>query len=139
MLRVTSHITIPLGEFRWEFARSGGPGGQNVNKVSSKAALRWNVQQSPSLPQDVRARLLLRLAGKLNRAGELRVTSQQSRDQRRNMADCLEKVRRLVLAAARPPRPRKPTGPTTASRERRLRAKLKRSETKRLRRNLPHE
>src|SRR3954468_4440872 len=104
MLRIDDRISIPDEEFRLEFARSGGPGGQNVNKVNSKVLLRWNPGTSPSLPEPVRARLLRLVGPRLTTAGELLVTSQATRDQARNLADCLDKIRTLVLAAARPPK-----------------------------------
>jgi ribosome-associated protein len=134
MLRINERIAIPLDEFRWESSRSGGPGGQNVNKVSSKVQLRWNPSASPSLPAPVRDRLLQALANRLTRDGDLLVTSQMSRDQARNLADCLAKVRALVRAAALPPKVRRPTRPTQASRQRRVEAKARRAATKRLRR-----
>src|ERR1700727_14316 len=133
-LSVTDSLTIPLDEFRFEFARSGGPGGQNVNKVNSKAVLRWNPAESPSLPPAVRDRLLRSLASRLTNEGELLVTSQLTRDQSRNIEDCLEKVRELILAAARPPKARRASRPTLASKVRRVEAKLRRSSTKKLRR-----
>ena len=133
-LSVTDLLAIPLDEFRFEFARSGGPGGQNVNKVNSKAVLRWRPAESPSLPPAVRDRLLRAVASRLTKEGELLVTSQLTRDQSRNVDDCLEKVRELVLAAARPPKPRRPSRPTLASKVRRVEAKLRRSTTKKLRR-----
>ncbi len=134
MLVVTGSLAIPLDEFRFEFARSGGPGGQNVNKVNSKAVLRWKPADSPSLSPMVRDRLLAAVASRLTTEGELLVTSQRTRDQGRNVADCLDKVRELVLAAASPPRPRRPSRPTLGSKVRRVESKLKRSFTKRLRR-----
>jgi ribosome-associated protein len=134
MLRINDRITIPLDEFRWEVSRSGGPGGQNVNKVNSKVLLRWSPGSSPSLPEPVRARLMAALASRLTREGELLVTSQRSRDQARNLADCLAKVRDLVLAAATPPKPRRPTRPTLGSQIRRVEQKTRRSAAKRLRR-----
>ena len=133
-LSVTESLAIPLDEFRFEFARSGGPGGQNVNKVNSKAVLRWTPAESPGLPPAVKERLLRAVASRLTKEGELLVTSQLTRDQSRNVDDCLEKVRLLVLAAARPPKARRPSRPTLASKVRRVEAKLRRSTTKRLRR-----
>lgn len=133
-LRVTSSLAIPLGEFRFEFARSGGPGGQNVNKVNSKALLRWNPSESPSLPPAVKERLLRSVGSRLTKEGELLITSQLTRDQSRNVEDCLEKVRGLILAAAKPPRARRASRPTLASKERRIETKLRRSTTKKLRR-----
>jgi ribosome-associated protein len=134
MLRVNHRISIPLAEFQFDYVRSGGPGGQNVNKVASKAVLRWRPGESPSLPPMVRARLMEAIASKLTNEGELIVTSQKTRDQSRNTDDCLEKVRLLVLAAATPPKIRRPTKPTKASKERRLDDKSRRGEVKRLRR-----
>ena len=115
MLKIDDQLSIPLDEFDWDFARSGGPGGQNVNKVNSKVMLRWTPATSPSLPEPVRARLLRSVAHRLTTAGELLVTSQATRDQGRNLDDCLEKVRAIVLAAARPPKARRPTKPTRGS------------------------
>ncbi len=133
MLIITERIAIPMDEFSFEFARSGGPGGQNVNKVASKATLRWSPGASPSLPPAVRDRLLKAVAARLTTEGELLVTSQKTRDQGRNIDDCLEKVRELVLAASRPPKVRRPTKPTMASRVRRVEAKGRRSVVKKLR------
>jgi ribosome-associated protein len=133
-LSVTRSLTIPLDEFRFEFARSGGPGGQNVNKVNSKAVLRWVPSESPSLPPLVKARLLGAVASRLTKEGELLITSQLTRDQSRNVDDCLEKLRELVLAAARPPKTRRASRPTLASKVRRVEGKLRRSTTKKLRR-----
>jgi ribosome-associated protein len=133
MLKINERISIPLNEFQWEFARSGGPGGQNVNKVNSKAVLRWTVSTTPSLPEPVRARLLKAVAARLTGEGELLITSQLTRDQGRNMEDCLEKLRAIVLAAATPPKARRPTRPTLASKVRRVEAKSRRSAAKRLR------
>jgi ribosome-associated protein len=134
MLIVDERITIPLSEFRFEFARSGGPGGQNVNKVNSKAVLRWRPSASPSLPEAVRARLLKAIGSKLTNEGELLVSSQTERDQARNIEHCLEKVRLLILAAARPPKVRRRSRPTLASKQRRVESKRHRSAAKRLRR-----
>jgi ribosome-associated protein len=134
MLVVNDRVAIPLEEFQFEFTRSGGPGGQNVNKVSSRAVLRWRPAASPSLPEPVRQRLLVSLASRLTREGELLVSSQRTRDQGRNVEDCLDKLRLLVLAAAEPPRPRRPSRPTRASRIRRAEEKSRRSATKQLRR-----
>ncbi len=135
MLRINDRIAIPLAEFRWEFSRSGGPGGQNVNKVNSKVVLRWNPAESSSLPAPVRDRLLQAVASRLTQGGELLVTSQRTRDQARNLADCLGKVRVLVLAAVVPPKLRRPSRPTLGSQIRRVESKTRRSATKRLRRS----
>ena len=134
MLRISERLSIPMDEFTFDFARSGGPGGQNVNKVNSKALLRWAPGRSPSLTEPVRARLLDKLGSKLTTEGEWLVTSQKTRDQSKNIEDCLEKVRIVVLAALTPPTPRRATRPTKASQTRRVDDKVRRSETKKLRR-----
>jgi ribosome-associated protein len=133
-LAITESLLIPLAEFQFEYARSGGPGGQNVNKVNSKATLRWTPANSPSLPPAVKGRLLRAIGSRLTNDGELLVTSQLTRDQGRNVEDCLEKVRELVLAAAKPPKVRRASRPTLASKVRRVEAKIRRSSTKKLRR-----
>jgi ribosome-associated protein len=127
-------LTVPLRELRFEFARASGPGGQNVNKRSTRATLRFAASSSPSLPADVRARLLARVGRRLVAGGVLVISSQRFRDQGRNVADCLEKLRALLREAALPPRPRRPTRPTRAAGERRIRAKRLRSEAKQRRR-----
>src|SRR5262249_12919722 len=131
---ITPRLHIPDAEFDWSFVRSGGPGGQNVNKVASKAVLRWNVLASPTLPADVKVRLIQQQRRRLTVGGELVLTSQRYRDQERNRQDCLDKVRQLVLQALTPPRPRKPTRPTRGSQEARLREKRRRSGAKERRR-----
>jgi len=83
MLEISDQIRIPFNEFQWSFVRSGGPGGQNVNKVASKAVLRWDALRSPSLPEDVKARLLVQQKHRLTKLGELVLTSQRYRDQER--------------------------------------------------------
>lgn len=130
MLTITSQLQIPLREFRFTFARSGGPGGQNVNKVSTKALLRWAVTTSPSLPEPVRQRLISKCRRQITVEGDLLIVSQRFRDAGRNAADCLEKLRRLLVAAAVPARPRRPTQPTKTSVRRRLENKRRRAQTK---------
>jgi ribosome-associated protein len=134
MLRVTSRIQIPPTEFDFSFARSGGPGGQNVNKVNSKATLRWRPAESPSLPDDVRQRFLQRHGNRITAAGELVINSQKYRDQGRNVADCLEKLREMLLAVAVAPKKRRPTRPTLASQQRRRENKSLQSKKKQSRR-----
>ena len=132
---VTDAITIPDAEFDWSYARSGGPGGQNVNKVSSKAVLRWNVASSPSLPEHVRDRLFALNRQRITTEGDLILTSQRYRDQDRNRQDCLEKLAELIREAATLPKPRRATRPTRGSKKRRLAAKKHRSAVKALRRD----
>jgi ribosome-associated protein len=132
---VGEDLAVPLRELRFEFTRASGPGGQNVNKRSTRATLRFSVARSPSLPAAVRARLLAIGAPRLTAQGELVISSQRFRDQGRNAADCLEKLRALLRRAATPPRPRRPSHPSRAAAERRLREKRLHSETKRGRRH----
>lgn len=138
-LRITERVVIAGGELDVAFARSGGPGGQNVNKVASKAVLRWTPATSPSLPPAVRDRLVRAVAPRLTTEGELLITSQRTRDQGRNIQDCLDKLRELVLDACRPPKVRRPTKPTAGSRERRVESKARRSAVKELRRKPDHD
>jgi ribosome-associated protein len=129
-LIITSRIQIPSGEFEVTLARSSGPGGQNVNKVNSKATLRWPVQTSPSLPEEMRERFLKKYARRITTTGDLLVTSQRYRDAGRNEADCLEKLRTMLLGVALPPRTRRPSRRTRGSVERRLQNKRRRAVTK---------
>ncbi len=137
MLVVNAKLKIPLREFRFQFARSGGPGGQNVNKLNTKAELRWHVTTSSSLPETIRQRLLAQQRRRVTSQGEMIVTSQRFRDAGRNVADCLEKLRAMIEAAAMEPKPRRPTKPTRASQRRRLQEKQRRSEKKQRRRQPP--
>lgn len=139
MLVVNDRITIPDAEFTVDYARSGGPGGQNVNKVESKAVVRWRPAESPSLPPAIRDRLLARLAGKLTAEGDLIVTSQRTRDQGRNRDDAFEKIRQMILAVVVPPKVRRPTKPTRASQVRRAEDKARRSTRKQQRRAPDHD
>ena len=130
MFEVNERIHIPESEFTWRFVRSGGPGGQNVNKVASKAVLSWDVASSPSLPEDVKARLRTQQRRRFNAEGVLVVSSQRYRDQDRNRQDCLERLRDMVLEALQAPTPRRATRPTRGSKKRRLAEKRQRSQTK---------
>jgi len=129
-LRVRPGLTIPAAELSVETARSGGPGGQNVNKVETKVRLRFDVAGSRALAPAARERLLERLASRLTRSGELVVEASRHREQARNEADARERLAALLAAALAPRRKRKKTRPTRASRERRLEAKRKRGSLK---------
>ncbi len=134
MLVVNSRLKIPLREFQFTFARSSGPGGQNVNKLNTKALLRWPVVASPTLPEAVRRRLMEKHRRRVTGDGDLLITSQRFRDAGRNVADCLEKLRTMLAEAAVVPKRRRPTKPTRASRRRRLEAKSRQSQKKQQRR-----
>ena len=130
---VTDTISIDDSELEESFVRSSGPGGQNVNKVSSAVQLRFDVRRSPSLPGDVRRRLE-RLAGsRLTRDGVLVLHAQGQRSQKRNREEALERLHELVARAAHVPKARRPTRPTRGSKARRLEGKVRRGEVKRLR------
>ena len=134
MITVTKGIAIDESELQFLFVRSSGPGGQNVNKVSTAVQLRFDVGNSPSLPGDVRTRLI-RIAGRrITQDGILIIEARQFRTQERNREDAVDRLKELIRAAARKPKPRKKTKPTKASQERRIESKKKRGEIKKARR-----
>jgi ribosome-associated protein len=133
MIKVTPRIELNEKEISLSFIRASGPGGQNVNKVSTAVQLRFDIRHSPSLPYGVRQRLE-RLAGhRVSADGVLVITAQRFSSQERNRRDAIARLVALVGEAARPPKVRRPTRPTRASRERRLEAKRRRSHTKQTR------
>lgn len=134
ILEVTPRIRVACSEIAWSVARSSGPGGQNVNKVNSKVQLRWNVVESDSLPSDVRERFLGAYRNRLTTEGEFVLSSERFRDQPKNVNDCLDKLRDMLLAVATDPKPRRAVKPTKASIRRRVAAKRERTETKERRR-----
>jgi ribosome-associated protein len=134
MLEITPTLQIPDTEFTWTFARSGGPGGQNVNKVSSKAVMRWDIATSTALPEDVKIRLALQQKRFFTQEGSLFITSQRYRDQDRNREDCLEKLRAMILQALVVPKARKKTRPSRGAKRARLQEKKRRSSIKEHRR-----
>jgi len=133
-LNVTSRVRVPLDELNFTFARSGGPGGQNVNKVNTKAVMHWDISQNDSLPDDVRERFVKHYKNRITNEGHLVISSQRTREQQKNIDDCLDRLRRMLSHAARRPKPRKKTKPSRAARERRLQKKRETGEKKKRRR-----
>lgn len=133
MIRVNAEIELDEREIQEDFVRASGPGGQNVNKVSSAVQLRFDVAHSPSLPQPVRDRLLVLAGRRVTQDGVLIIEAERYRSQRRNRDDALERLLALIREACEVETPRRPTRPTLASKKRRLESKQRRSETKKLR------
>jgi len=129
-LVVTPRIRIPHDEFEFQFARSGGPGGQNVNKVNSKATLRFRVLDSPSLTDDVKRRFTQRFVSKLLNDGSVLIACETSRSQLANRTACVEQLAAWLKEVATPPKKRVPTKPTRGSKTRRLTDKRRQSEKK---------
>ena len=136
MLEINADITIKSAEIRFDFVRSSGPGGQNVNKVASAAQLRFDIGNSTSIPDEIKQRLI-KLAGKrVNSEAVLLIDARTSRSQSQNRAEALERLKSLILKALHKPKPRRKTRPTAASKEKRLRSKKMRGNLKRLRGNV---
>ncbi len=138
-IELIADLTIDEQEVRFEFIRSSGPGGQNVNKVATAVQLRFDVRNSPSLPEDLKARLIKLAGSRMTEEGVLVIEAKRYRNQDQNRLDALDRLRALVEKAAQPPKPRKATRPTVTSRAARKASKQRRAETKRLRRYDPGE
>lgn len=134
MLVINSTISIPMSEFDISYARSPGPGGQNVNKVNSKVILRWDVTNTKRLPEHVRKRFLVQWRTRVTKSGHVVIHSHRFRDQPRNYADCLNKIREMIRAATVVPKKRKVTKPSAGAKRRRLESKKQNSQRKQRRR-----
>jgi ribosome-associated protein len=137
MIRITAKISIDEREIAESFVRASGPGGQNVNKLSTAVQLRFDVRGSPSLPPEVAMRLEKLAGARLTREGVLIITAQRHRTQAANRQDALHRLLDLIRRAAVAPVPRRPTRPTAASRERRIESKKRRAGIKTQRRAKP--
>ncbi len=135
-IEVNSALSIPRSQLDYRATRSGGPGGQHVNTSSTRIELTWNVADSPSLDDAQRARIMEKLANRIDERGVLRLTSSGSRSQHQNREDVTERFARLIEQALRVPKPRKKTKPSRASKEARLQSKKRRSQTKQHRRDV---
>lgn len=135
MLEVTDLVRIPDEELEWTYARSGGPGGQNVNKVASKAVLRWKAAATvAAIPDPARERMRARFPSRFTVEGDVVITSQKYRDQERNRLDCVEKLTEMIRAALVVPTVRKATKPTKGAKRRRVADKRRQSAKKQNRR-----
>ena len=138
-LAITSSLSLDPGELTISFIRASGPGGQNVNKVSTAAQLRFDLMGSPSLPAPVKSRARALAGTRLTTEGEIVITADRFRTQALNRDDAVERLLELLRQAAIPPKPRRATHPTLASKQRRVEAKVKRGGVKKLRSIRPND
>lgn len=132
-IRITGSLSVPMSELKFRTSRSGGPGGQNVNKVSSKVELLFDVKNSDIFSESIRERILGRLAKRIDSAGVLHLVSQSSRSQLENKERVISEFARLMRSALKPVKKRIPTHPTKAAKEKRLKRKKIVAEKKKMR------
>ena len=137
-MEVSPNIRVDESEFKFSFARSGGPGGQNVNKVSSKVILHWDLAASPGVPEPVKARFRARFGNRLTEAGVLVLDCDETRSQHHNRELVVARLKGMLEQVARPPKKRIPTKPTKAARNRRRASREKESQKKQLRRKVDY-
>ncbi len=139
MIPITRNISIDENEIQEAFILASGPGGQNVNKVATAVQIRFDVTRSPSLPDDLRERLIPLAGRRITKDGVLIIEARRFRTQERNRQDAFDRLVGLIRKAAEKPKPRRKTRPTLASKKRRLETKRRRRETKRLRQAVHHQ
>lgn len=137
-LKISPRIEIPDAEFDLHFTRSSGPGGQNVNKVNSKAVMYWTINESPAVPQAMKNRFIEKFGHRLTQDQIVIITSDKYRDQKRNIEDCLEKLKDMLLEVLTPPKKRRPTKPSRSSVQKRLNTKKADSNRKNLRKKIDY-
>lgn len=139
MIAITPSLSIGESELQFDFIRASGPGGQNVNKVSSAVQLRFDVVNSPSLPADIKVRLIKLAGSRVTEDGMLIIEAKRYRSQEKNRADAVQRLVSLIQSAAELPKKRKPTRPSVTARAARLGAKRQHGELKRARKYNPDE
>ncbi|MDD3619327.1 MAG: alternative ribosome rescue aminoacyl-tRNA hydrolase ArfB [Desulfobulbaceae bacterium] len=136
-IRIRDDLLLPSGEVRFTYSRSGGPGGQNVNKISSRATLWFDVENSPTLTPYQKSKIRGSLGGRINKDGVLQISAEQYRTQKANREDALQRFAELLAAALTEKKVRKKTRMSAGARERRLQAKKRRSLLKKTSRSKP--
>jgi ribosome-associated protein len=139
MVAITPSITLREDEIQLDFIRASGPGGQNVNKVATAVQLRFDVRRSPSLPEEVRARLEKLAGSRLTQEGVLMIEAKRYRTQEQNRLDAIKRLVTLIQKAVEEPKPRQKTRPSRAAKQARVEEKKKRGEVKKTRRQSPWE